>query len=204
MPLPIAQHSWRKLGKFAAACALCCLPSVSFATDCTAWARFSTSDPHQQPLSVSLDKLQNHLNASPLNKGIIYGVSQKGRTLELDVLHFPGTVEALAGLRTVFQIGRIADESFDTLVFVDAQERLFSIAEPELRSLGCQFIWGRKGGQNPIALMRLFFHALKDAQTGRPAVAGFTGSLLGDTNLALSAHNEIFLPRWVLSAVEKP
>ncbi len=109
---------------------------------------------------------------------------------------------AAAALRFVFMIGRLSDESYDRLVLMDEGEPLFYISEPDLRSVGCRFIWRRQGGENPIALMRDFYSNLYFFGTDQPVVRGLNGSLLGDTQRILQANNEVVLPSWIVSAIE--
>ena len=100
------------------------------------------------------------------------------------------------------QAGRLADERFQRLVLAEAETGIFVIEEPALRAIGCRFIWGREGGENPIALIRDLFRNLVWYESGRPLSVRFSGSLLGDTSLAMSLNNELLIPKWVMSAVK--
>jgi hypothetical protein len=177
-------------------------PSASQATDCSRWSRFESSEAYRQPLSVSASDIDDHLNGSVDLEGVDIAAELAGRDLQLDVLHYPGGVTAAAALRFVFMIGRLSDESYDRLVLMDEGEPLFYISEPDLRSVGCRFIWRRQGGENPIALMRDFYSNLYFFGTDQPVVRGLNGSLLGDTQRILQANNEVVLPSWIVSAIE--
>ena len=176
--------------------------SPVWATDCSQWKMFATTAKYLEPLSVPASKLQNHLNASSWSDGVIVDVAMNERELWMDIVYFPGETQAAAAVRIAFQVGRLTDEDFDKFVMAEDGRGVFSIDEPALREIGCQFIWGKEGGQNPIALMRHFFKELKRYETGAPVFSGFTGSLLGDTTLALDVHNSFFVPEWVMSSVE--
>ncbi|MBF9060723.1 hypothetical protein HKCCSP123_16200 [Rhodobacterales bacterium HKCCSP123] len=177
-------------------------PSVSQATDCSRWPQFASNEAYLQPLSIEAANTDDHLNGSNDLEGIIIAADLEGRDLQLDVLHYPGDVTAAAALRVIFMIGRLSDESYDRLVLIDEGERLFYIAEPDLRSVGCRFIWRRQAGENPIALMRDFYSNLYFVETDQAVVRGLNGSLLGDTQRVLQANNEVVLPAWILSAIE--
>lgn len=177
-------------------------PSSLFATDCSQWPNFGSRDDFLEPLSVPAKDLDDHLNGSADLEGIKIKTELAGRDLQLDVLYYPGTVSAAAALRVVFIIGRLSDESYDRLVLTDENRSLFYISEPDLRSVGCRFIWRSQVGENPIALMRDFYSDLRYFETDRLVVQGLTGSLIGDTQLVLQTNNEIVIPAWILSAVD--
>lgn len=178
------------------------LSEASFATDCSRWPQFSSREPHLQPLSIPAAQIDVYLNGSPDMEGIEISANLIGRDLYVDVLHYPRTVTVAAALRVVFMIGRLSNESFDRLVLVDGDQALFYIAEPALRSVGCKFIWRQQGGENPIALMRDFYSALRHHDTDRVVVVGLNGSLLQDTQRVLQANNEVVLPAWIVSAID--
>ena len=178
------------------------LPEESHATDCSRWSRFPSNEAYLQPLSVSAAEIDGHLNGSMDLEGIEIAVDLDGGDLLLDVLSYPGDLTAAAALRVVFMIGRLSDESYDRLVLIDKGEHLFYINEPDLRSVGCRFIWRRQGGENPIALMRDFYSDLRFFDTDQPVVRGLSGSLLGDTQRVLQANNEVVLPAWIVSALD--
>lgn len=182
--------------------ALLLAPSASQATDCSRWPRFASSEAYLQPLSMPASDIDEHLNRSVDLEGIEIAAELVDRDLQLDVLYYPGGVTAAAALRVVFMIGRLSDESYDRLVLVDEGELLFYISEPDLRSVGCRFIWRRQAGENPIALMRDFYSNLYFFETDQPVVRGLNGSLLGDTQRVLQANNEVVLPAWIVSAIE--
>lgn len=178
------------------------LPELAKATDCNNWVRFSTNAEYLKPISVPAKKIGAHLTESIWSEGIRFDSELKGRELWLDVTYFPGNTTAAGAARAIMQVGRLADESFDQLILSEEDIGLFAISEGKLRDIGCRFIWGREGGENPIALMRDLFSALEHYGTGMPLSADFTGSLLGDTSLALDLNNKILVPGWVMSAVQ--
>lgn len=91
---------------------------------------------------------------------------------------------------------------FDALVLVDNGTPIFLVDEGIAREVGCQFIWGREGGENPIHLLRILMKNLKRYDTGQPVTTGFTGHLLGDTTLAMRVNNEVLAQEWAISAVQ--
>lgn len=176
-------------------------PTAAFATDCTAWPRFAASEDYLKPLSLSPSEVAEALNASQYSSGLEVTTELRGRELWLDITLFPGDAPVVTGTAAIMKVGRLVDADFDQLVLSDDGTPIFSISEPVARELGCQFIWGREGGENPIHLMRILMKNLMRYETGQPLTTGFTGSLLGDTNLALSINNEVLAPEWALSAV---
>lgn len=178
------------------------LPEESHATDCSRWSRSQSNEAYLQPLSVSAAEIDGHLNGSMDLEGIEIAVDLDGGDLLLDVLSYPGDLTAAAALRVVFMIGRLSDDSYERLVLIDKGEPLFYINEPDLRSVGCRFIWRRQGGENPIAWMRDFYSDLRFYDTDQPVVRGLSGSLLGDTQRVLQANNEVVLPAWIVSALD--
>ncbi|WP_154667701.1 hypothetical protein [Leisingera caerulea] len=173
----------------------------AFATGCDAWPQFSSNDPYLEPLSVPAKDVGEHLSDWEWSEGMQFTSRLHGSELWLDITHFPGNTTAAGVSRSVMHLGRVADEDFATLVLAEGDTGLFSISEPELRAIGCQFIWGKEGGQNPIALLRELYKALRHYETGAPLSSGFTGHLLGDSTLALELNNKIVLPQWAMSAV---
>jgi hypothetical protein len=153
-------------------------------------------------LSVPAGNIGEHLNASVWSEGVMFQSDLKGRDLWLDITHFPGTPTAAKAPAAIIQVGRLADDGFDRLVLAQGDQGLFVIERGALRDIGCQFIWGREGGQNPIALMRDLYRQMSLYDSGMPLGRGFTGSLLGDTSLALRINNEVLLPAWVAADVQ--
>ena len=90
-----------------------------------------------------------------------------------------------------------ASKFTDGIVF-----NIFSISQSQIRYIGCRFIWDREGGENPIALIREFYKALSWYPGGRPISTNWTGSLIGDTSLAVSLGNEVVMPQWAISALD--
>ncbi|PIE14862.1 MAG: hypothetical protein CSA68_09335 [Rhodobacterales bacterium] len=159
--------------------------------------------PEHEPNSVAVSDLNDFLATFPTAEGIKFDVEVKPGELWIDVLEYPGEVTVAAASRILFIIGRIADGEFGSLVLADAGEGLFRISEDDIRSIGCQFVWGVEGrGQNPIALLREFADALTYYDTGHRVALPFNGSLLGDTHKALDMLNEAVNPQWVLRTVE--
>jgi hypothetical protein len=182
--------------------ALICLPATQgMATDCSSWGRFSTTSADLEPLSIAAAKIGPHLSEINTSDHVRMSSQLKGGELWLDVDELAGTTSLVAFPRMIFQTGRLADESFDLLVLADGDRGLFSLKETELRAMGCQFIWGREGGQNPIALMRDLYKSMRHYETDQLISTHFNGSLLGDTNLALRLNNEVVLPAWIKSAI---
>lgn len=177
-------------------------PAATFATDCTAWSRFAASEAYLKPLSLSPSEVAKALNASQYSSGLEVTTELRGRELWLDITLFPGDTPVVTGTAAIMKVGRLVDADFDLLVLSDEGTPIFSISEPVARELGCQFIWGRGGGENPIHLMRILMKKLMRYETGQPVTTGFTGHLLGDTNLALSVNNEVLAPEWAMSAVQ--
>lgn len=179
------------------------LCSPAFATDCSAWAQFKTTEPDLEPKSLNLADLQNVINAGNSAEGMIFEFKPKEKEVWMDVTYVPGDATAIAGMRTAFMAFRLLSDDFDSFVFADGDVGLYKVSEPVAREIGCQFIWGREGGQNPIYLMRVFFQNLANYDSGTLAVTGFNGSLLGDTNVAMQFNNEVFVRKWLLSAVQQ-
>lgn len=142
------------------------------------------------------------MNTSQFSSGLEITAELRARELWLDVTLFPGDAPVVTATAAIMKTGRLVDADYDLLVLSDDGTPVFSIAESVTRELGCQFIWGREGGENPIHLMRILMKNLMRYETGQPVTTGFTGHLLGDTNLALSINNEVLAPEWAMSAVQ--
>lgn len=159
--------------------------------------------PEHEPNSVAVSELGEFLQTFQTAEGTKFGMKVKPGELWIDVLEYPGEVSVAAASRILFIIGRIADGKFGSLVLADAGEGLFRISEADIRAIGCQFVWAVGGrGQNPIALIRQFADALTYYDTGGRVAMPFNGSLLGDTNKAITVLNEAVNPQWVLRTVE--
>mgnify|MGYP006281628591 CR=1 FL=1 len=180
---------------------LACSAGQAAATDCSAWPRFASSEPYLKPLSVPAAEIGAHLTASSWSDGVEFSSEMRGRDLWLDITHFPGQTSAAAAPAAIMRTGRLADNSFDRLVLSHDGTGLFSINRGPLREIGCRFIWGREGGENPIALLRELYQQLSYYETGQSRGSGFNGSLLGDTHRALQLNNEVLLPAWVIEDV---
>lgn len=197
--------SWPAKTYFLAFASICALAPTApaHATDCSAWTQFQASDAYLAPQSIDLSRLQDQLNAGDEAEGMIFEFKQVDGDVWMDVGYVPGEASALAGLRTAFMTFRLLSDDFDDFIFADGKTGLFKISEPKAREIGCQFIWGREGGQNPIYLMRVFYENLLNYDDGQPVVVGFNGSLMGDTNLAMTFNNEVFVQKWLLTALEQ-
>lgn len=182
-------------------CTALILPFQASATDCSAWPRFSTTEDYLRPNSQPAAEVDDFLNTSEFSSGLVLEAQLHGDELWVDILKFPGHSSAAIGMAAIMKIGRLVDADFEKLVLADNGNPAFFIYEPVAREIGCQFIWGREGGQNPIYLMRILAMNLHRYETNALVATGFTGSLLGDTKLALSINTEILLPDWALSAV---
>lgn len=178
------------------------LAGPAAARDCSEWPRFSSSQAYLQPLSVPASEIGDHLTASKWSDGIQVTSQRQGKDIWLDITHFPGTTTAAAGPRIIMMAGRLADESFSNLVLSDHGNGIFLISEPDIRSIGCRFIWGVEGGENPIALLREMYAKMVWFETHQPLSTRWNGSLLGDTMTATSINNDIVIPKWVMSAVK--
>jgi len=172
------------------------------ATDCAAWPRFSSSEAYLTPLSVEVSKVGEFFSSYEYSQGIQFTSEMRGSELWLDIVEFPGTTTAAGAPRVVMQIGRLVKDDFETLVLSEDGEGLFAISEDNLRNIGCQFIWGREGGQNPIALIRELYKQMEYYETRLPLSTRWNGSLLGDTTLAMTLNNDLVLPKWVVSAIQ--
>ena len=174
----------------------------ALATDCSAWAQFSSKDPALQPQSVSVSDIQNYINGLATSEGVVFDIEQKDTELWIDIVYVPDNATVISGLRAVMQIGRLVSGDFEKVVLSDDGKGIYQLPEPKVREIGCQFIWGAEGGQNPIYLIRVFFENLELYPDAQRAVSGFTGHLMGDTNVAMEYHNNQFATQWLLSALQ--
>ncbi len=182
---------------------LCALGGFSSAalSDCSAWSKFSSKENYLEPLSVDAAQIGTHLNASKYSQGVILQSEIRGDELWVDVVKYPGTTSAAIAPSLIMRVGRLADDNFGSLVLAHEGKGLFKIQRDDLRTVGCRFIWGREGGENPIALMREMYQGLTYYQSGAPLSRSFTGSLLGDTGLTMRLNNEVVLPAWILEDI---
>lgn len=170
------------------------------AAGCEQWPAFSTTHGYLEPLSVPAAEIGPHLSASGWTDDVTFTSEMRDGDLWLDIIHFPGESTVAAAPRAIMQTGRLADDGFERLVLANEGEGLFVIDRPALREVGCQFIWGVEGGENPIHLLRLLFAAMHHYD-GRPLSTAWNGSLLGDTMLMTDLSNEILIPAWVLDGL---
>ncbi len=192
----------RAYTKFCSAVILTALATSAGATGCEKWSRFASQDDYLEPHSVPAAKIGKHLSASEWSQGIEFKSTRHGKEVWLDITSYPGETTAAGGSRAIMMVGRLMDENFEKLVLAEAGKGIFVISEPELRAIGCRFIWGKEGGENPIALMRELFKALRWYEGDRPLSTAWNGSLFGDTNNAISLHSEVLMPEWAMSAVK--
>jgi len=152
--------------------------------------------------TVQAGQLESWLNSSEWTGGVKLDVEERGKDLALDVTLFPGQTTAAAAGRIAMLVGRVTVGDFERIVFVDGGRNQFYIDFPLLKNIGCRFVVGEaSGGENPIALMRELFDGLRD-MSGLRVAPPYTGALLGDTMIATTVNNEVFVPRWAMSAVK--
>ena len=178
------------------------LPAVVEATDCREWSNFSTNEEYLEPISFTPAALVSELNKSSYSNGLQISISENGSELWMDITRFPGDAAVVTATAAIMKVGRLVNHDFDILVLSDGESAIFQIVEPVAREIGCQFIWGREGGQNPIHLMRILMRNLQHYETGSFVSDGFTGHLLGDTTLAMDINNQILIPDWAMSALD--
>jgi hypothetical protein len=124
--------------------------STASATDCSKWSRFSTNREYLEPLSVDSAEVGSFFSSYEHAGGVQLSSELRGDELWLDITEFPGNTTAAAAPRIVMQVGRLVKDDFKVLVLAEDQTGLFAIPEPELRRIGCQFIWGIEGGENRL------------------------------------------------------
>ena len=182
--------------------ALAMLASVAKADVCPGQVWAASPDP-TPPNSVSNIDLAGYINQnSSWADGIKVSVEEHGDELWLDVTEFPGTTVVVAAQRVIWLAARLSAGHQKKLVFADGGEGVFEIDELIIKDIGCRFVIGQQSGENPIALLREFYDALDYYHTGLRVAPPFNGSLLGDTSTAMAVNNDIFIPKWVLSAVK--
>ncbi|WP_139194602.1 hypothetical protein [Roseovarius tolerans] len=177
-------------------------PNALYATDCSAWSQFNSTQDYLESRSIDPLEVDDALNASQFSRGLEITTELRDRELWIDILSFPGDAPVVTGTAAIMKVGRLAGGEFDALVLVDNGTPIFLVDEPIAREVGCQFIWGREGGENPIHLLRILMKNLKRYDTRQPVTTGFTGHLLGDTTLAMRINNEVLAQEWAFSALE--
>lgn len=151
--------------------------------------------------AVSRSSLQVFLHQLPAADGIGFMVKNTPNELWLDIVSYPGDVTVAASTRVLFIVGRVTRPEYKLLVLADNGIPLFKISYEDIHRIGCQFVWGEEGGQNPIALMRELVDSLRHYENGERVAPEFTGSLLGDTTLTIDTLNKIVTPMWVMRTV---
>ncbi|MFF2320221.1 hypothetical protein ACFVTJ_04125 [Agrobacterium sp. NPDC058088] len=150
---------------------------------------------------IPVSGLQRFLDTSPAIDGIKFHVSMKGKEVWLDIVQYPPEVSVIASLRSLLVIGRVVQPGYDKLVLADGDKGLFQVSYQDIHAIGCQFVWGAEGGQNPIHLLRELADSLTYYADGSRVAPPFTGSLMGDTSAMLGTMNKIVYPEWLLKTV---
>lgn len=170
------------------------------AASCEQGAFAPSTEEHLQPLSVPASEIGAWLTASPYSSGIHFTSELHGRDLWLDITDFPERAPEVGSIRALMQLGRVVDADLDRLVLVDGQEALFVVAEADLRSVGCQFVWPANTGANPIDLMRRMIEALREENGGRPIEGLTTTGSAGTSVNAVAIVEDHLNVAWVESA----
>lgn len=150
---------------------------------------------------VSVSGIQSFLDTSPAVDGIKFDVTIKGKEVWLDIVQYPPQVSVIASLRSLLVLGRVVKPGYDKLVLADGDKGLFQVNYQDIHAIGCQFVWGSEGGQNPIHLLRELADSLTYYADGSRVAPPFTGSLMGDTSAMLGTMNKIVYPEWLLKTV---
>lgn len=162
---------------------------------------FESSDTNKTPFSVPLSNIQSRINNDPSADGIKIAYSHSASSLYMDITDIEGDTSLASVVRVIFMTARLASNDYQTMIFRDQSNDIFNISGSVIQDIGQQFLWGEEsGGQNPIHLMRLFIDNLRNADGSRVA-RKMTGSLLGDTNIAMRTFNDQFHPRWTLKTI---
>lgn len=171
------------------------------ATACESQGGYVASiDADLRPLSVPAAEIGAWLNASPYSSGIRFTSELHGRDLWLDVTAFPDEAPEVGSVRALMQLGRVVAADFDQLVLVDGDEALFVIGEPDLRRVGCQFIWPAHAGTDPIHLMREIVEALHEGQNRQPLKGLSPSGSAGTTIHAVALIEGQINPVWLDTA----
>jgi hypothetical protein len=192
-----------QIGLFGGAC-LCAMTVSAVAQVQTCGADYfpGTTSEHEVG-SVPVISLKKFLNTNPSTEGMKFDIEQKGSELWIDPFQAPPTISALIAVRTLFIVGRVTQPTYKTLVLADEGQGIFQIPYSSMHKIGCQFVWGVEGrGQNPIALTREFVDALQRYPDGLRVAPEFNGSLLGDTNRALTTMTSVVYPQWLFKHLE--
>lgn len=184
---------------FAAAFGLA-LIAASPAASCGQGAFAPSTEAHLEPMSVPASEIGAWLTASPYSSGIRFTSEMRGRDLWLDVTDFPERAPEIGSVRALMQLGRVVDTDFDRLVLADGQEAFFAIAEEDLRSVGCQFVWPINTGSDPIQLMSSIVEALRDEEGGRVLEGLSSAGTVATTVQAMAVVKDRFNPAWIASA----
>ncbi|UXT64140.1 hypothetical protein FY133_00545 [Agrobacterium tumefaciens] len=150
---------------------------------------------------ISVSGIQSFLDTSSAVDGIKFDVTIKGKEVWLDIVQYPPQVSVIASLRSLLVLGRVVKPGYDKLVLADGNKGLFQVSYHDIHAIGCQFVWGTEGGQNPIHLLRELADSLTYYADGSRVAPPFTGSLMGDTSAMLGTMNKIVYPEWLLKTV---
>ena len=164
--------------------------------------RFASDDPAKAPFSVPVFLIEERINRDESADGIRLSISTSGKIMRVDIKEIPGRTSIAAVIRVIMMIGRLAESDYTEMRFSDEGTDIFVIDGKKIREIGNQFVWGEEGkGQNPIHLMRLFVDALRTPD-GMRVAPPMTGSLLGDTNIAITTINKRFHPEWTMRTID--
>lgn len=163
---------------------------------------FQSGDPAKTPLSVPLDRIEDRINSDESADGIVLYIVTRDDVMRVDIKEMPGKTSMAAVLRVIMMIGRLAEPKYKEMRIVDEGADIFAIDGVKIRDIGSQFVWGEEGkGQNPIHLIRLFVDALRTPD-GQRVAPEMTGSLFGDTSIAMKTINERFHPDWTMKTLK--
>ncbi len=194
--------------RFVLAALLLALAEPSLACDGPGF--IPSEEAHLQPLSISPTDIGAALTASSFSHGIQFVSKLQDRELHLSVTHVPAAMPEVGPIRAIMQLGRLVDDGFDQLVLVNHGRKLFVISEPELRDIGCRFVWPGKSSSDPILLLRETVQAIHGYDTDEPINNQPSGAPLLDGAHALRLIGETLNPAWLPTeqdpgeAVEEP
>lgn len=173
-------------------------PTLLLAEPNCSRGQFSGPWPEHRIAHYPIDDFRATFNGSDHFGGLDITLTEVGDTIEMDAIAVPGDASAVVAVRAIFILGRALETEAETLVLTQDGTAVFSFAMADIHAIGCRFVWGVDvTSENPIALMRELADSARYAQTGRRAAPAFNGSLLGDTNRALTFINEGLYPAWL-------
>lgn len=95
----------KALQAFALVSTIAPAPTALYATDCSAWSQFYTSQNYLEPLSIDPLEVDDTLNASEFSRGLEISTELRGRELWIDVLSFPGDAPVVTGTAAIIKLG---------------------------------------------------------------------------------------------------